>query len=340
MRQRPAFVGVDDEFGVRRAGAHCPDALKIAVGAELDLEQRPVCVFGRLLAHRRRRAERNRVGGRRGPRLGEARQSPGRRSRPFRFEVPKGAVERVARRPGRQSVLQRDAIESVVEVDRDGTDERDHALRRLAVARIGNALAAPHKSLLGQRRRHDADFRARPARDREGAGDGKTLFGDAELNRHHHASNAAARRTAPRPNGSTMDSSVRFSTWIYADGDRIRIPIFGRPGRCGVLTSSGRARRFYDEGLATLAHFGGERRESRSPAAPPSFRGGRRLDQVGETSRDLGRSAAGTLFRPVSLSRRVAADLPHVSARSHPRGWLIRFPSSLPLGDALGDTSG
>ena len=197
LRERPAFVGVDDEFGVRRAGAHRLDALKIAVGTELDLEQRPVGVLRRFLAHRCRRAERNRVGGRRGPRLGEAREPPDRRRRPFRFEVPEGAVERVARGPGRQPVLQRDAIESVVEVDRDGTDERHHALRRLAVARIGNAFAAPQKPSVGQRRRYDADFRARPARDREGAGDGKTLFNDAEPNRHHNASNAAAERRPP-----------------------------------------------------------------------------------------------------------------------------------------------
>ena len=261
MRERPAFVGVDDEFGVRRAGAHRLDALKIAVGAELDLEQRPVGVLRRLLAHRLRRGERNRVGGRRGPRLGEARQPPDRRGRPFRLEVPEGAVERVARRPGRQPALQRDAIESVVEVDRDGTDERDHALRRLAIARVRNAFAAPRKSFVGQRRRHDADFGARAARDREGSGDGKTLFGDAELNRHHDASNAAAKRSA-REERIDHDSSVRYST-RFTRRRRDLNPIFGRPGRGGAFAPLSAGPDFsMSASWRRSPRFGGKRRLS------------------------------------------------------------------------------
>ena len=68
----PALVGIDDEFGVGRCRAHRGDARRVAVGAELDLEQCAAGGVRRCLGHRIRRGKRDRESGRHRMRGGKA----------------------------------------------------------------------------------------------------------------------------------------------------------------------------------------------------------------------------------------------------------------------------
>ncbi len=108
----PAFVGVDDQLRMRRRLPHGGDAFGIVPAAELDLEEfsrrrRPCRV-----RHRLRRAERDRIGGGERLRGRQPGQLMGGSCRALGFEIPEGAVERVASGAGGHGLLERRAVEA------------------------------------------------------------------------------------------------------------------------------------------------------------------------------------------------------------------------------------
>ena len=142
----PALVGVDDDARVRRAGAHRLDAREVARPPELDLEERPGGVLGRLRPHRLGGVERQRVGGDLRPGLGEAGELPDAAAALLRLEVPERAVDGVARGPRRQQRLEGCAVEG-------GGERRDLGGRRCRGSRRSGRRARTRRARRGRRPR-------------------------------------------------------------------------------------------------------------------------------------------------------------------------------------------
>ena len=106
IARRPGLVGIDDEFGFGGFLAHGRDPVAVAVAAELDLEQRPVRGLGGRRRHRFRGSQRDREGGGAGSRGLPSKQLPGPPAADLGFQVDQRAIQRVARRTGRQGALQ------------------------------------------------------------------------------------------------------------------------------------------------------------------------------------------------------------------------------------------
>ncbi len=174
--RRPAFIGVDDELGPRArrvAPRQCARGRPAAPSLTLSSARSAACGGG--LRHRIRRCKRDRIGGGDGPWRGEAEKLVHRPSGALGRQIPERAVERVARRARRHGGLQALAIKPAGNVRGHRLDRRRHALDRLAVARIGHALAPAAMGAVGEFRDHDDGFGLGAAADGKRAGDRPAL---------------------------------------------------------------------------------------------------------------------------------------------------------------------
>lgn len=199
---RPALVGIDDDPRLRGAGAHRLEARHVALAAELDLEQRTPGMFRRLGPHRGGIGQRQGIGGQ--PRQGRRQggEEPDRHPLALRLPVPERAIDGIARGTGRQRLGQPRAGEGRLE----RPDLREHALDAFAVARVGNAFAAPARAVTLEGDRHHPRLGPRTAADREDLGEGKDLLDGVEPH-----SSASTSRPAPVRNGSTVGRPIRAS---------------------------------------------------------------------------------------------------------------------------------
>ena len=140
----PGLVGVDDQLGIGRCGAHRGDPLGVALPAELHLQQLARRGLARPPAPSRRACRARSC--RRSP-APAAPASSGKRihrlAGNLRLEIPERAIERVARRARRHRVLQRLPRQAARQRATHCLDRGRNACDRLAIARIGHALAAP-----------------------------------------------------------------------------------------------------------------------------------------------------------------------------------------------------
>ena len=167
----PCFVRIDDQFGFGGGLAHRRDPRTIAVAAELDLEQRPVCGLGGRRRHRLRRPQRNRERGGAGVRGGPAEQGPGPFAPDFGLEVDQRAVQRVPGSPRGHGGLQGRSVQSFGQRLLHRHKGGQRRFRGLAVTGVGHAFAAPGPPAMGDFG-HDGDrFGLGAAADREGTGD-------------------------------------------------------------------------------------------------------------------------------------------------------------------------
>ena len=164
----PAFVRVDDDGGFRQDAPHRADPVQIALAGQFHLDQRTMGVargrrrhfLGRSDAQGKRR--RHRLG------CGKAGQLPNPRPRPFRLQVPEGAVHRVARGPGPHRLLQAEPVQFPgLDIAAHGLDLGQGAVLGLVVARIGLPLAPAPDAVLLQRTDDHRRLRPAAARDRE-----------------------------------------------------------------------------------------------------------------------------------------------------------------------------
>ena len=244
---RPALVRVDDQPRVRGALAHGGQALEVgraaALAAELDLQQRPARGAARRLAHRLGRIDRERVGRRHRPGLGQAREPPRARAALLRLEVPQRAVDGVARRSRGQHRLQRGAVQPVAERTGETPHLALHRVERLAVAGVGQALAAAPGAVAAQRHAQHLGRGARAARDAERAGDREALARHFEPDR----APGAAGRAAHEPEAPVRAAPIRAS-------------VLGEPVRPVPVRIDGRQPRRRLDGLQQLARRVGPER--------------------------------------------------------------------------------
>ncbi len=92
------------------------------------------------------------------------------------FQVPEGAVERVAGGPRRHRVLQGAAVEPGSELPPHRRKRGGHAIDAFAIARIGHAFAAAAVAAVAEFGDHDDGLRLDAAANGEGAGD-RPAFG-------------------------------------------------------------------------------------------------------------------------------------------------------------------
>jgi hypothetical protein len=96
------------------------------------------------------------------------------------LQIPQGAVDRVAGRPGRKRRLQVLAAQPVLDVAGDGLERCLHGLRAFVIARIGHALAAADITGFADRTGDHLGFGLGAARDGEAAGDREPFHVDAK----------------------------------------------------------------------------------------------------------------------------------------------------------------
>ena len=113
-------------------------------------------------------------------RLGQPRERPGAFAGKLGFQVPKRAIERIAGRARRQEGQQVGAGGAKGNGVSQGLDLGRDAVHGFAIARIGNALAAPGNAPLLDRGHDDASLGAAATRDRERARDRKAFDTDFE----------------------------------------------------------------------------------------------------------------------------------------------------------------
>ncbi len=168
----PAFVGIDDQSGMRRGAAHGRDARRVVRAAELDLQQRAAGGLRGCRRHHVGAGERDRVGGGDGVRHRQARRVRGPAGPHAWLPDPRtrSRAHCAPRPPPSWS-----ASASRVEAKRDGllhaVDRGDHAVDGLAVARIRHAFAASAVPPVGKLGDHDLGLRLGAAADGEAAGD-------------------------------------------------------------------------------------------------------------------------------------------------------------------------
>jgi hypothetical protein len=190
---RPGFVGVGEEPGRRRRLTHRRDPVRVALAAELHLEDRP---GGRRLRRSRHflgRSEAQRIGGFDGLERADPGELGRRPAGPLRLEVEEGAVDRVPRCAGRHRGAQRLASDALGDSRCDRLDGSDHILGCLAVAGIGHRFAPAGDIALANRDEDDHRLGLGAAADREAAGDRPALDGDFQKPLHV----LADRRLAP-----------------------------------------------------------------------------------------------------------------------------------------------
>ncbi len=158
---RPAFIGIDDDAGSGRATAHGLQPRHVIGRAQLDLQQRAMRVLRRLRLHRRGRVQRQGIGSDRRARRGQTQQVPDAFTCLFRRMIPERAIQRIARGPCRQGVLQ------IRPAPCKSGNLRRHIVQCLAVAGIRHTFTAPRHPL--QRHGHGQNLRRgpRPATDRK-----------------------------------------------------------------------------------------------------------------------------------------------------------------------------
>ena len=147
----PAFVGVHDDPRLGRTRAHGLKPGHIVGRAQLDLQQRTKGVLGRLRLHRLGAVQRQGIGGDFGAGLDQTGQLPHPLARAFRFQIPQRTVNGVARRTGRQQIIQTHPRN----IRRQPVDLIRHAVQRFAIAGIGHTFAhARHVSIRHPNRQH------------------------------------------------------------------------------------------------------------------------------------------------------------------------------------------
>ncbi len=180
IRGAPRLVRVDYELGIRCGAPDCVEAGGIAVAAELHFEQAiALGCLGRR-RHRLRCPEAQREAGDDGLRRRKSGKLPRRLAASLRLEVPERAVNGVSRRARRHFAAKRLAVAAGVRA----LDRCDDALNRLAVARVGDAFAAPDMRAVTDLADNDGDLGPRPARDHEGACDRPGLGPRGDSERH------------------------------------------------------------------------------------------------------------------------------------------------------------
>ncbi len=195
---RPGFVGIDDQAGIWRGAPYRRDSRGVAVAAQLDLQQFTLRDLLRGHRHALGRAERDGQRGGDRPQRGKPRKRMDRLAGALGLEIPEGAVECVAGRPGGQGALQRHSVEAVRERFSQFLEPGGLALDRLVVAGEGNAFAPPGQRSVAELR-HDHDSLAfGPPADDEGAGDRPALNMDGETDCH------AAQKEGERNSGTGL----------------------------------------------------------------------------------------------------------------------------------------
>ena len=189
----PALIGVDDQPHAGHRRADGGEALGIALRAELELEQF-VPARGGGVRHALRRAEADRVGRDHRLRRRQAGELVHADAGTLGLEVPHRAVERVARRAGRQHGLQRLAGEAGGDGALEGGQSGRHAFHALAIARIGHAFATADEGAVPQGRGDDGGLGLRATGDGEAAADGEAFRGDEELGHGQEGVGGAANR--------------------------------------------------------------------------------------------------------------------------------------------------
>ncbi len=177
--RREAFIGVQDQARVRPGEVDGLDPVQILRPAQFQFQQTPRRQFRRFShrggvckADRQRRLDRFR--------RRQSRELPDRPARTFRFQVPERAVQRAARGAGGQGELQRREVEARLHLSAHAFQRRDHAFRRFAVPRIGNALAPPRVGVVGDPHAHGLGLCLGASRDGEGCPQRRGHMGNFE----------------------------------------------------------------------------------------------------------------------------------------------------------------
>ena len=186
----PPFVGVDDQPGFRGVLADGGDPLDIALSAELDLQQGALPLGGCRPSHRLRGVEAQGVGGGHRPRRRQAGELVHAPVLQTGFQVPEGAVEGVARRPGGQGALQSAAAHATGgQLAAKRFDRGDNPFERLPVTRVRDAFPAARGAVsVGQLDDHYIGGSLGAPGDREAAGDRPALGADPQLEGCHAGS--------------------------------------------------------------------------------------------------------------------------------------------------------
>jgi hypothetical protein len=230
---RPALVGIDDDPRIRRARAHRLQPGHVVLVPSLIFSSGRWACAAPLGGASLGRIERQGIGGDLGPGRGSPASSQT-RGPPLGLQIPQRAIDRVARRPGRQQVLQRGA-RHIARAGLRSAPSRCRASRRSAHrARIRRAPShrpassatvstfAPRCarrarwSKAAPSRRMAEAFRANPIQSRTAG---------------YRPASASTSRPAPWRNGSTVGRPIRAS--ISSSG-RPRLVL----AQCWVLTET------------------------------------------------------------------------------------------------------
>jgi hypothetical protein len=102
----------------------------------------------------------------------------------LRLEIPQGAIERVSRGPCGHRVLQLLPGQTVTHRGAHRLERGRNARDRLAIARIGDALASARMCAVAHFRHYDLGFSFRAARDRERTGNQPAFGANSEGKTH------------------------------------------------------------------------------------------------------------------------------------------------------------
>ena len=188
----PALIGVDDDPGARRTGPHRRQPGHVIAGAKLDLQQGPVGMARRRIAHPLRRVERQGKGGDHRPRPRQPRHVPHPFARLFGRQIPQRAIHRIAGGTGGQQALQICARKVIGQA----RDLCRHRRQRFAVAAIGHAFAPASGIPVADPHRQHPRLGFGSATDGEHLGQSKAFLNHADP---HHSPKSAARPQPAHP---------------------------------------------------------------------------------------------------------------------------------------------
>ena len=165
----------------RRGAAYRRDPRAVVVAAELHLEQGPPRGLLGRRRHRRRRAERDGIGGGQRPRCAQAGQFVDPPAGLLGVNVPVSTIECITGSTGGHGALQGAAVEAPPQHRAYGFDRCHNAVRSFAVAFVGDGLAAAAVGAIAQFGHHHDGFGLAAAADGENAGQRPPLDPDGEF---------------------------------------------------------------------------------------------------------------------------------------------------------------
>ena len=179
----PGLVGVDNEVAMGRGGAHSGEARLIAHTAQLQLQEGLVRMQRRLGRHGLRRAKGDGEGGDHRRQAMQPRYLMSANAQALGLEIPQGAVNGVAGRPGGQETLQSLTLQPGLQGQAKRLDGRHNASQGLAEAGIGHAFPPPAKQALVKGHGHHLRHALGAPRDDEGGGEVEPLYTDLQAAR-------------------------------------------------------------------------------------------------------------------------------------------------------------